>query len=59
MSNFEMPVTGYVLSAMYYVLRFDCRVVRAGRRIWTPLAEREHYTGTILHNSVQIVQNVV
>ena len=26
-----------------------CSVVRAGRRFETPLAQREHYTGTVLH----------
>ena len=47
-----------VLSVMYYVLRFCCSAVRAGRGIGTPLAERDRYNGTILHAGVQIVQNV-
>ncbi len=34
-----------------------CRAVRAGRGIGTPLAERERYNETVLHRTVQIVQN--
>ena len=36
---------------------FGCSALRAGRGIGTPLAERERYTGTVLHSGVQIVQN--
>jgi len=36
-----------------------CSAVRVGRGSGTPLAERECYTGTVLHTSVQIVQNGV
>ena len=34
-----------------------CSAVRVGRGIGIPLAQRERYTGTVLHKGVQDVQN--